>query len=56
MILTVKLQGETYAYSFNWTTAERIIKEFHALANKPGMTHEKLQEYRELALNNSVKF
>ncbi|SDM84841.1 hypothetical protein [Pedobacter antarcticus] len=56
IILTVKLKGETYAYSFNWTTAERIIKEFHVLANKPGITHAELQKHRETALNTLLNF
>lgn len=56
IVLTVKLKGKTYAYSFHWTATEREIKEFHALANKPGITHNELHSYREKALNGPVKF
>lgn len=56
ILLTVTLSGEKYQYSFHWNTDEREIKEFHALANKPGITHAELQKYRESALNSSVKF
>lgn len=56
IVLRVKLTGETYAYPFHWTTPERTIKEFHALANRPGITHADLQSYREKSLNSPVKF
>ncbi|WP_121813005.1 hypothetical protein [Mucilaginibacter kameinonensis] len=56
IVLRVKLTGETYAYPFHWTTPERTIKEFHALANTQGITHAELQSYRENALNSPVKF
>lgn len=51
--LTVILGGEKYQYSFRWNTDEREIKEFHALANKPGMTHKQLRQYRT---NTLIKF
>jgi hypothetical protein len=56
IVLRVKLTGETYAYPFHWTTPERMIKEFHALANKQGISHADLQSYRENSLNSPVKF
>jgi hypothetical protein len=51
--LTVTLSGEKYQYSFHWNTDEREIKEFHALANKAGVTHEQLRQYRA---NTLIKF
>ncbi|SDH53655.1 hypothetical protein SAMN05421827_12835 [Pedobacter terrae] len=51
--LTVTLSGEKYQYSFHWNTDEREIKEFHALANKAGVTHEQLGQYRA---NTLIKF
>ena len=56
IVLRVKLTGETYAYPFHWTTPERTIKEFHALANTQGISHADLQSYRENSLNSPVKF
>ncbi|MEN0053556.1 MAG: hypothetical protein AAGC65_07795 [Mucilaginibacter sp.] len=56
IVLTVKLQGEVYAYPFHWLTSERIIKDFHALANKKGSTHAMLQEYRAVSIDRTVKF
>ena len=47
--LTVKLQGETLVYDFNWKTRERIIKNFVEMANVKGMTHEQLRKrYQEI--------
>lgn len=45
--LTVTLSGEKYLYYFPWNTGEREIKEFHSIANKAGMTHEKLCQHRD---------
>ncbi|WP_345952171.1 hypothetical protein ABDD95_23700 (plasmid) [Mucilaginibacter sp. PAMB04274] len=53
ILLTVTLSGEKYQYPFQWNTDEREIKEFHALANIPGITHAQLREYRTNAL---IKF
>ncbi len=47
--LTVKLQGQTLVYSFNWQTREQVVKSFVELANKPGITHEQLgANYKEI--------
>ncbi|WP_091157432.1 hypothetical protein [Mucilaginibacter pineti] len=47
--LTVKLQGETLVYDFDWKTRENIVKSFVELANKQGMTHELLKKrYQEV--------
>jgi hypothetical protein len=47
--LTVKLQGETLVYDFNWKTRERVVKDFAALANTNGITHETLKKrYTEI--------
>lgn len=53
ILLTVTLSGEKYQYSFHWNTDEREIKEFYALANKAGVTHEQLRQYRT---NSLIKF
>lgn len=47
--LSVKLQGETLIYDFDWKTRENIVKSFVELANKQGMTHEVLKSrYQEV--------
>lgn len=47
--LSVKLQGETLVYDFDWKTRENIVKSFVELANKQGMTHEVLKKrYQEI--------
>ncbi|WP_345956049.1 hypothetical protein [Mucilaginibacter sp. PAMB04168] len=53
ILLTVTLSGEKYQYSFHWNTDEREIEKFHALANKAGVTHEQLCQYRT---NSLIKF
>ena len=44
--LTVKLEGKTVQYYFQWNTLERVIKQFHKIANQPGMIHSKLEELK----------
>jgi hypothetical protein len=47
--LSVKLQGETLVYDFDWKTRENIVKSFVELANKQGMTHDLLKKrYQEI--------
>ncbi len=47
--LTVKLQGETFIYDFNWRTREKVVKGFEELANTGGITHEQLKKrYQEI--------
>lgn len=47
--LTVKLQGETLVYDFNWKTKEYIVKSFVELANSKDMTHDLLKKrYQEI--------
>jgi hypothetical protein len=51
--LTVKLQGETLVYFFNWQTREQVVKSFVELANKPGITHEQLgANYKEITASS----
>ena len=44
--LTVKLEGKAVQYYFHWNTLERVIKQFHKIANQPGMIHSKLEEIK----------
>ena len=51
--LIVNLQHETLVYSFPWKIREGVVKNFVALANKPGMTHQALQErHNEMVRSN----
>jgi hypothetical protein len=51
--LIVKLQQETLVYSFPWKIREGVVKDFVELANKPGMTHQALQErHNEMVRSN----
>ncbi|OKS88730.1 hypothetical protein [Mucilaginibacter polytrichastri] len=43
--LLVNLQQEAVVYSFPWQIREGVVKDFVALANKPGMTHQVLEEH-----------
>lgn len=45
--LTVKLQGETLVYFFNWKIREGVVKAFVELANRKDMTHSVLQGHYE---------
>jgi hypothetical protein len=44
--LVVTLSGEKHLYCFPWNTGEKEIKEFHSLANKAGITHDQLSQYK----------
>jgi hypothetical protein len=46
--LVVTLNNEKYLYSFPWNTDEYKIKAFHAIANRKGITHQELLEYRRI--------
>jgi len=51
--LLVNLQKEALVYSFPWKIREGVVKDFVALANKPGMTHQALQErHNEMIRSN----
>jgi len=51
--LVVTLQKDTLVYSFPWKIREGVVKDFVALANKPGMTHQVLQErHKEMDSSN----
>jgi hypothetical protein len=48
--ITVKLQGKTLVYYFNWRTRETVVKSFLLLANTHGMTHAELgRKQQEMA-------
>jgi hypothetical protein len=51
--LVVTLSGEKHLYCFPWNTGEKEIKEFHSLANKAGITHDQLFQYR---ICTAIKF
>jgi uncharacterized LabA/DUF88 family protein len=51
--LTVKMQGETLVYDFDWRTREGVVKNFVALANKKGMTHTDLKEHYDIIIRSS---
>lgn len=51
--LVVNLEKETLVYSFPWRIREGVVKDFVALANKAGMTHQALQErHKEMVSSN----
>ncbi|PAW95068.1 hypothetical protein CKK33_16830 [Mucilaginibacter sp. MD40] len=51
--LLVNLQKEALVYSFPWKIREGVVKNFVTLANKPGMTHQALQErHNEMVRSN----
>jgi hypothetical protein len=51
--LLVNLQKEVLVYSFPWKVREGVVKEFVALANKAGMTHQALQvKHDEMVRSN----
>ncbi len=51
--LLVNLQKEALVYSFPWKIREGVVKEFVALANQTGMTHQTLKErHNEMVRSN----
>lgn len=54
--LSVKLQGETLIYDFDWKTRENIVKSFVELANKQGMTHEVLKSRYQEVRSSPIAF
>ncbi|NHA02669.1 hypothetical protein G7092_02615 [Mucilaginibacter sp. HC2] len=54
--LMVNLQKEKLVYSFPWKIREGVVKDFVALANKPGMTHQALRERHKEMVSSSYSY
>jgi len=54
--LVVNLQKEALVYSFPWRIREGVVKNFVALANKPGMTHQALQEHHKEMVSSNYSY
>jgi hypothetical protein len=54
--LIVNLQQETLVYSFPWKIREGVVKDFVALANKPGMTHQVLRERHDEMVRSNYSY
>lgn len=54
--LLVNLQKEALVYSFPWKIREGVVKDFVALANKPGMTHKDLKERHDEMVRSNYSY
>jgi len=50
--LTCKVEGKAMIYLFHWSTAEKDIKQFAAMANQKGITHEQLDQFKKELLKD----